>query len=115
LISSNTNYNETKLKTSERGIISFAGSIRGAIAFGLAMSINTGSIQNDEVLVSTTLILVVITTIFFGGLLNRVIKYYRNTDIQMKMTSESIFEIKECESQSSCVEYTYSHPNNKFE
>ena len=46
-----------KMKTSQKGIMSCAGSIRGAIAFGLAISIDTPNELNKEILRSSTLIL----------------------------------------------------------
>ena len=37
------NFKNFKMKTSQKGIMSCAGSIRGAIAFGLAISIETSN------------------------------------------------------------------------
>lgn len=114
---------EWNIKPSERGIMAFAGSIRGAIAFGLAISIQTGSVQNDEVLVSTTLILVFFTTIVFGALLPIVIKHYRKVDEEMMIfhnitdMSDKLLEndknYHEVASHGT-FEFTYSHPNNRF-
>jgi NhaP-type Na+/H+ or K+/H+ antiporter len=104
--------------------MAFAGSIRGAIAFGLAISIQTGSVKNDEVLVSTTLIMVFITTIVFGAVLPLVIKHYRQVDIDMMITPPKEINSKMIEStvhhkeefySHGTFEYTYSHPNNRFE
>ena len=109
--------------------MAFAGSIRGAIAFGLAISIQTGSVQNDEVLVSTTLVMVFITTIVFGAVLPLVIKYYKENDEELKMhqmKKEIEQNNKEMENGKTnhhkedtyshgTFEYTYSHPNNRFE
>lgn len=58
--------------------MSFAGSIRGAIAFGLAISIDT---PNREILISGTLVLVFITTILFGALMPNVFKYFKSGEI----------------------------------
>lgn len=44
----------------------YAGLVRGAIAFGLVLRIDDG-VPNRSVIVTTTLALVVITTIFFGS------------------------------------------------
>lgn len=68
------------MKFSEKGIMSCAGSIRGAIAFGLAISIDTKSKANKEVLVSSTLILVFFTTIVFGALMPMFIKFFKSFD-----------------------------------
>jgi NhaP-type Na+/H+ or K+/H+ antiporter len=103
--------------------MAFAGSIRGAIAFGLAMSIQTGSFLNDQVLISTTLIMVFFSTIVFGALMPMVIKHYNKTDaldelkeskkdISYKLLSED--ERKYFVSNDS-VDFTYSHPNNRYE
>jgi NhaP-type Na+/H+ or K+/H+ antiporter len=62
----------------EKGIMSFAGSIRGAIAFGLAISIETKNQKIKEVLVSSTLVLVFVTTIIFGGLMPFVLKFLKS-------------------------------------
>ena len=56
---------------SERGITFFAGCIRGAIAFGLAISMpgdEGEGANNKKMLISSTLILVYITTLLFGAL-----------------------------------------------
>jgi hypothetical protein len=102
--------------------MAFSGSIRGAIAFGLAMSIQTGSVQNDEVLISTTLILVFVTTIVFGALMPSVIKNYKEVDIITKESKkESSYKLLSEDHQESFVTsketlmFSYSHPNNRYE
>ena len=60
--------------------MSAAGSIRGAIAFGLAISIATDNPQNKEVLISSTLLLVFFTTIVFGALMPIFIKFFKSLD-----------------------------------
>ncbi len=95
--------------------MAFAGSIRGAIAFGLAISIQTGSVQNDEVLVSTTLILVFFTTIIFGALLPTVIVYYKKVDHDLMIGGDKKTECVDEIASHGTFEYTYSHPNNRFE
>ena len=64
---------------SERGITFFAGCIRGAIAFGLAISIPSNteeSLVNKKMLISSTLILVFITTVLFGALMSPIVKFF---------------------------------------
>ena len=121
--------------------MAFAGSIRGAIAFGLAISIQTASVTNDQVLVSTTLILVFVTTILFGAFLPFVIDYYKKIDIQMNVPKaikdeefgeykninqtefstngfkqENEFNSKSENGHLPCTfEFSYSHPNNRYE
>jgi hypothetical protein len=108
--------------------MSFAGSIRGAIAFGLAISIQTGSIQNDQLLVSTTLVLVFFTTIVFGALMPYAIKQFRlyespnfkpklpskhdSNQITYKLLSEND---ENDETLKRSFEYSYCHPNNNIE
>lgn len=46
--------------------ISYAGMIRGAVAFGLVLRINN-SVANRSVIVTTSLALVVVTTVFMGS------------------------------------------------
>ena len=64
---------------SERGITFFAGCIRGAIAFGLAISMpeEVGDTQKDkQMLISSTLILVFISTLLFGALMSPIVKFF---------------------------------------
>ena len=64
---------------SERGITFFAGCIRGAIAFGLAISIPSNgeeSIKTKQMLISSTLVLVFITTVVFGALMSPIVKFF---------------------------------------
>ena len=56
----------SKFSSVEKKIISLSGCIRGAIAFGLAMIIETGDINKNSILLSSTLIIVFVTTILFG-------------------------------------------------
>jgi sodium/hydrogen exchanger 3 len=62
-------------------ITSFAGCIRGAIAFGLAMSIPCGEDEKNikEMITSSTLILVFFTTILFGALMSSIVKFFKVT------------------------------------
>ena len=55
------------IRTIEVFFMGFAGLIRGAIAFGLVLRLDT-SLVNREVIVTTALTIVVGTTIFFGSL-----------------------------------------------
>jgi NhaP-type Na+/H+ or K+/H+ antiporter len=94
--------------------MTFAGCIRGAIAFGLSISIETTNKTNDKILMSTTLILVFFTTIVFGALMPIVIKILKKYDIGSPTKKAN----KEPANQES-VElydsvYSFSHPNNKI-
>jgi len=46
--------------------IGYSGMIRGAIAFGLVLTID-GSIEERDVIITTSLSLVIITTLLFGS------------------------------------------------
>ena len=64
---------------SEKGITFFAGCIRGAIAFGLAISMpgdEGEGANNKKMLISSTLILVYITTLLFGALMSPIVKFF---------------------------------------
>ena len=61
----------------EQGIMFFAGCIRGAIAFGLAISIpEMGDKTIKQLLISSTLVLVFFSTIVFGALMASIVKYF---------------------------------------
>jgi hypothetical protein len=68
--------------------MSAAGSIRGAIAFGLAISIDTSNAMNKEVLISSTLLLVFFTTIVFGALMPIFIKFFKSFDEKTETADE---------------------------
>ena len=83
---------------SERGITFFAGCIRGAIAFGLAISMpgdEGEGANNKKMLISSTLILVYITTLLFGALMSPIVKFFtkgKNTKKRNKPETEFIGE-----------------------
>jgi NhaP-type Na+/H+ or K+/H+ antiporter len=58
-----------KLNTKELITIWIAGSIRGAIAFALIISVNTGSIPNKVLMKTTILGIVLFTTVAYGSIL----------------------------------------------
>jgi NhaP-type Na+/H+ or K+/H+ antiporter len=62
----NFNSNNNVFNDYDKKIISLSGLIRGAIAFGLSLSIDTGDVVKNGILFSTTLLIVFFTTIFFG-------------------------------------------------
>jgi NhaP-type Na+/H+ or K+/H+ antiporter len=97
-----------KIKLSEKSIMSCAGSIRGAIAFGLAISIDSKNRMNKEVLVSSTLILVFFTTIVFGALMPFLIKFFQSLD--PPTDAIAITEKPHQEHEEEQI-YTFMHPN----
>lgn len=85
--------------------MSCAGSIRGAIAFGLAISIDSKNKQIKEVLISSTLILVFLTTICFGAVMPFAIKLFKSFD----KDDEIIAEHHEEHHENGLVDFI--HPN----
>lgn len=97
--------------------MTFAGSIRGAIAFGLAISIDSKNQKIKQVLVSSTLVLVFITTILFGGLMPIVIKFFKGFEPQPEQQAEPMISHDEGHEHDEEEEKTrfvdFSHPNFK--
>lgn len=60
---------DSKLNFKQQIFIWFAGMIRGAIAFGLVLKIDKKTFKNSDIIVTTTLCLVIFTTVFFGAVL----------------------------------------------
>ena len=109
-----------KLSFVERGICSCSGTIRGAIAFGLSISIVSKSELNRDILLSTTLSLVFISTIVFGALMPYFIKFWKSFDKNKYPDNAESKELEsgEMEDESNDeVRFSYLHPNfdNKIE
>ena len=101
-----------KMKTSQKGIMSCAGSIRGAIAFGLAISIDTPNELNKEILRSTTLILVFFTTIVFGALMPFLINIMKKLDPpEDEYSKYMIEEFPDPDKLLQCDVFNFVHPN----
>lgn len=112
----------------EKQVISIAGCIRGAIAFGLALSFETGNVEKDTILLSTTLILVFFTTILFGAwtpvITKRLISNESNKSILPNIQiAESYYLLGEEDeniklndnnnnSNTGKKNFKYEHPNN---
>ena len=83
-----------KFDLSERGITFFAGCIRGAIAFGLAISMPSDSeesTKNKQMLISSTLILVFITTVLFGALMSPIVNFFtKGKNIQKHIPNQEL-------------------------
>ncbi len=97
------------MKTSQKGIMSCAGSIRGAIAFGLAISLETSNKLHKEILVGTTLILVFFTTIVFGALMPLMINLMKKLDGPEQ--HQEIIEPKHPDNLLTCEHFNFLHPN----
>lgn len=68
------------LTVQERVIVTVSGFIRGAISYGLAVSIKTDDQEVRDVLISTTLIMVFFTTIAIGGVLPFIFGYFKEKE-----------------------------------
>ena len=97
-----------KLSFVERGICSCSGTIRGAIAFGLSISIVSKSELNRDILLSTTLSLVFISTIVFGALMPYFIAFFKSFN-----KNKNIKEFEE-EGESKKEELDTSRPDDEF-
>ena len=98
-----------KMKTSQKGIMSCAGSIRGAIAFGLAISIETNNKQHKEILVGTTLILVFFTTIVFGAIMPLMINVMKKLDPPEENSNVVVHQNPD--KLLTCEHFNFLHPN----
>lgn len=100
-----------KLTWIEKGIMSCSGTIRGAIAFGLSISIISKNQLNRDILLSTTLSLVFISTVLFGAAMPFIIKFFRSFQSQSAVViAEHDNEEDEKESVED-VKFSYLHPN----
>ncbi len=109
-----------KLSFVERGICSCSGTIRGAIAFGLSISIVSKSELNRDILLSTTLSLVFISTIVFGALMPYFIAFWKSFDKSKKnveLENKEIGYVDLDDESNDEVRFSYLHPNfdNKIE
>lgn len=95
-----------RLSMSEKGIMGCSGTIRGAIAFGLSISIQSNKQLNRDILLSTTLSLVFISTVVFGALMPYVIKFFKNFS-----DSQSSHEMNELDENNEDVNFKFLHPN----
>ena len=64
-----------KLSFNEISFLTYAALIRGAIAFGLVENLDEHTFAKKDVIVSTTYVLVITSTIIFGGLTPLVQKF----------------------------------------
>ena len=110
-----------KLSFVERGICSCSGTIRGAIAFGLSISIVSKSELNRDILLSTTLSLVFISTIVMGALMPFFISFFKsfnkNENNIPLIEGEGESKKEEMEEPDDEFRFSYLHPNfdNKLE
>ena len=107
-----------KLSFVERGICGCSGTIRGAIAFGLSISIVSKSELNRDILLSTTLSLVFISTIVFGALMPYFINFWKSFEKKKKPEENKELDYADLDDEANEeVRFSYLHPNfdNKIE
>ena len=102
-----------KLSFVERGICSCSGTIRGAIAFGLSISIVSKSQLNRDILLSTTLSLVFISTIVMGALMPYFISFFKSFNKTEKVEKKEELEYVDLndEVKDNEFRFSYLHPN----
>lgn len=96
----------SKFSSQEKKIISLSGCIRGAIAFGLAMIIETGDINKNSILLSSTLIIVFVTTILFGPFIPHLLNKGEEDENSTKFLYEGLLEDDN--------KIKFEHPNNEY-
>jgi NhaP-type Na+/H+ or K+/H+ antiporter len=70
--------------------MAYAGTIRGAIAFGLSVSVNTGNKALDDMISTGTLSIVIFTIVVFGIFLPLIITFYKSLE-----NTKTLEELKE--------------------
>ena len=103
------NFKNFKINHKQSGILFFCGSIKGAIAFGLSISIGTANSINRDVMTSTTIILVIITNIIFRSMLPFVINFFKKFD--EISNEENTEENKYHKLDNINDDFGYLHPN----
>ena len=103
--------NSFKLKLSHKGILTVVGSIRGAISFGLAISIVSPNKMNRDILVASLIYIVFITNVLFIAILPAFKRKMRQIDNQ-----SIIAEINTADDKMKKADiFTFIHPNTVIE
>lgn len=102
------------MKFSDKGIMAYSGTIRGAIAFGLACSLELDNEMHRTVLISGTLALVLATTVILGALMPFWIKIMRTFDSEEQIAQSKLGAIIPVTPENQFA-FDYSHPNFKEE
>ncbi len=102
------------MKLSDKGIMAYSGTIRGAIAFGLACSLELDNEMHRTVLISGTLALVLATTVILGALMPFWIKIMRTFDSEEQIAQSKLGAIIPVTPENQFA-FDYSHPNFKEE
>ena len=99
------------LKLSHKGILTVVGSIRGAISFGLAISIVSPNKMNRDILVASLIYIVFITNVLFIAILPAFKRKMRQIDNQ-----SIVAEIDTADDKVKKADiFTFIHPNTVIE
>lgn len=102
------------MKFSDKGIMAYSGTIRGAIAFGLACSLELENEMHRTVLISGTLALVLATTVILGALMPFWISIMRTFDTEEQKAQAKLGAIIPMTPENDYA-FDYTHPNFKEE
>eukprot|EP00340_Litonotus_pictus_P001766 CAMPEP_0170518370 /NCGR_PEP_ID=MMETSP0209-20121228/4069_1 /TAXON_ID=665100 ORGANISM="Litonotus pictus, Strain P1" /NCGR_SAMPLE_ID=MMETSP0209 /ASSEMBLY_ACC=CAM_ASM_000301 /LENGTH=615 /DNA_ID=CAMNT_0010803899 /DNA_START=153 /DNA_END=2000 /DNA_ORIENTATION=+ len=99
-----------RMKFSDKGIMAYSGTIRGAIAFGLACSLELENELHRTVLISGTLCLVLTTTVILGALMPFWVAFMKSFDSEedREMALKGAIIPTSLENE---FGYDFSHPN----
>lgn len=101
-------HNQFNIKTSYKGIITLSGSIRGAISFSLAIGIKCPNKVNQEVLISSSIYIVFITTVLFHALMPVISYLFKLCDKKEEKRRVNVsMELSQKEEDL----FTFLHPN----
>jgi hypothetical protein len=102
------------MKFSDKGILAYSGTIRGAIAFGLACSLELDNDLHKYIIISGTLALVLFTTILLGALMPFWIAYMKSYDSAEDREAALLGAIIPTSLEND-VGYDFNHPNFNVE
>jgi hypothetical protein len=98
------------MKFSDKGIMAYSGTIRGAIAFGLACSLEIENELHRTVLISGTLALVLGTTVIFGAFMPIWVSFMKSYDSDQDR-EDALNAAKIPAVNENLFGFDFSHPN----
>lgn len=101
------------MKFSDKGIMTVAGTIRGAIAFGLAVSLQVNNEFHKSLLISGTLVLVILTTLVFGAIMPFTIKFLKSYDNVFKPDDSNKDLVQVINNSTQTLEKVHKEPEVK--
>jgi hypothetical protein len=107
-----------EISLKEQIFIWYAGMIRGAIAFGLVLRIDGREFKNRDVIVTTSLSLVVFTTVVCGstvGLLSNIFFDHAESEDYEKVKTKKSLGVEKVEGDDSFASYDLSNSDSSYE